>query len=1118
MSVKSSLRRHASGSARVALSMMVLLAAPALGAMPQPAAAQSDVSITVMQPSGTIGSVMKAVEQQTGLHFFYNDRDINLSEPLHLELTDASLDKVLAAFHDKGLSCEVRNGLIVLSRASKHSQSKTITIKGKVVDASGEPIMSATVVVLGADGKGAFTDMDGNFEIKDVPADATLRITFVGMTPQEIALNGRTDITITLHEDSELLEEVVVVGYGTQKKVNVVGSIAQVRGDDLTKKSSANLVNALTGMMSGVTVTQRSGAPGKESNSIRVRGIGSFGGSPNPLVLVDGIPGSISDVNSSDVESVSVLKDASTAAIYGSRAANGVILITTKKGKGDKVNLSYNGYIGWNSPTALPEFVPTWEYAKLLNEATGTPTYSEEEIASFRNGSNKDLYAQEDYLHSLFKSNAPQTNHHITINGRTDRMSYYASLGALYQDGLISKNYFTRYDGRTNFTINLSDNLSISANLHALLSERNEPTTPGGEDVESMEYIILKALRFPGIKPTKLSTGEYGLGPEMHGTPLAWIESKSFANNRRFSARTNVSLSYKPIKELEMKVIAGMNHNNSESKQFRSSITLQNGLTPGASSLNDQMVRDFYKTLQSTVNYTSQLGEHGLSALLGYSYEDYSSRYVGAERDKLASNDLPYINVGSPDNQKGYGGGTEWAMQSVFGRLDYNYASKYLLEITGRYDGSSRFSSHKRYAFFPSAALGWRVSEEDFFKSCKSLEWISNLKFKVSLGVLGNQEIGVYPYQTVYDLGLFYPFGNTLHQGAAVTKSTDENLSWESTRTWDAGFESSILNGALTLNVNYFSRTTYDILFAPGGSVSKVSGLKVSPINTGTLTNKGIEVEIGHQYVKGDFSYNLTGNFTYIDNRIKSLGVGDVKQLNGLVGSGNLFIGHPIDIYYGYKTDGVFTDQEDINAWANQKKINPKSVPGDIRYKDLLGPEGKPDGVVDPNYDRTVLGSSIPKYTFSLSGGMGYKGVDFTMQLQGVAGVKGYLNNFAGYAFFQEGNIQRWQADNRFRPDQPDRYAKYPRLEAIPGTGTANTEVSDYWLRDASYLRIKNVQIGYTLPKQWLPQISSLRLYLSGDNLYTFNKYPKGWDPEINTGGAFYPILRTITFGLNFSL
>ena len=257
MSVKSSLRSHASGSVRVALSMMVLLAAPAFGAMPQPAAAQSDVSITVMQPSGTIGSVIKAVEQQTGLHFFYNDRDVNLSEPLHLELTDASLDKILEAFRGKGLSCEVRDGLIVLSQASKNSQSKTITVKGKVLDKEGQPIMSATIAVVGVQGKGAFTDIDGNFELKDVPADATLRITFVGMTPQEVALNGRIDITITLHEDSELLEEVVVVGYGTQKKVNVVGSIAQVKGDDLTKKSSANLVNALTGMMSGVTVTQR---------------------------------------------------------------------------------------------------------------------------------------------------------------------------------------------------------------------------------------------------------------------------------------------------------------------------------------------------------------------------------------------------------------------------------------------------------------------------------------------------------------------------------------------------------------------------------------------------------------------------------------------------------------------------------------------------------------------------------------------------------------------------------------------------------------------------------------------------------------------------------------------
>lgn len=998
------------------------------------------------------------------------------------------------------------------------TQSDKIKVNGQVLDQSGLSVIGATVSVKEVPGKGTITDFDGNFSLADVPADATLVISYVGMITQEVPVAGQTTFQITLQADTELLDEVVVVGYGTQKKVDVVGSIAQVGGKELTKKSSANIENALTGTMSGVTVIQRSGAPGRENNSIQVRGVGSFGAGSAPLVLIDGIPGRMADVNSNDVESISVLKDASTAAIYGSRAANGVILITTKKAGKNTVNVSYNGYLGWNSATTLPEFVPTWEYAELLNEATGTPTYSKEDIEAIKNGTKPDQLASENYLRDLFKSYAPQTNHHINLRGSTEKVQYYLAGGVLLQDGLVARNTFRRYDTRANLSVDLTDKLTVATNIHALVSQRDEPNAPAGEDISGMDQIILKAVRFPGVHPTRTSKGEYGVGAEGHGTPPAWVETPSFLQEKRFSGKANLTLRYKPIEQVELMAMGGVTHLNLENKQFRSTMSLEKGgAVMGPAQLTDRMNRNFYKTFQSTASYNDRFGDHGLSALIGYSYEDFSERWVSAFRDNIVSNDLPHINTGSPDNQKGNGSGFEWALQSLFGRLDYNYRDKYLAELTMRYDGSSRFPPSKRYAFFPSAALGWRISEEDFFKEQKSLEWISMLKLKASIGVLGNQNIGNYPYQTVYELGQDYPFGNTLKQGAAVTTSTDNNLTWESTKTWDVGFESSFLNGAISLNINYFNRNTYDILYSPSGSVSQVLGLKVSPVNTGTLLNRGWEFELGHQYTMGDLSWNINGNLSLIHNEITSLGVGNVEQLNGLVGSGNLFIGHPMQVYYGYKTDGVFLSTDKKEDWADQSSLNPSIHPGDIRYVDISGPDGKPDGKVDANYDRTVLGSRIPKVTYSLSGGLAYKFVDLSLQLQGIAGVSGYLNNFAGYAFYQEGNIQTWQAEGRFRADAPTRYPKYPRLESVPNVGTFNTLQSDFWIRDASYLRLKNIQLGVNLPEKWLEPVlvKSMRIYFSGDNLLTFSKYPKGWDPELNTGGQFYPIQKTYTVGVN---
>lgn len=591
-----------------------------------------------------------------------------------------------------------------------------------------------------------------------------------------------------------------------------------------------------------------------------------------------------------------------------------------------------------------------------------------------------------------------------------------------------------------------------------------------------------------------------------------------------------VSLDYTPIEGLKLSAIGAYNFINSQSKLYKATIPVKIDdkiQVLGPSKLTEKNTNTDYKSFQATANYAKSFNTlHNIDVLIGYSWEEESSRNMEAGRQNFPNNQYPYLTVGSPDAQTNAGGGYDWVIQSVFGRAQYNYAERYLGEVTMRYDGSSRFPSDSRYAFFPSAALGWRISEENFIKENERLNFIDNLKLKVSAGILGNNNIGNYAYQSTYELGKAYnyPLGGVIQQGAQLKTYTDPRLKWETTRTIDAGFESVLWNGLLSANVTYFHRYTYDILFKPNSSASAIFGLNMSEVNTGEALNHGWEFELGHRNQIGDFSYGINANFTIINNEVKSLGVGNVNQPNGLVGNGSdLFIGYPMQMYYGYQTDGVFQDQADIDSWfehTNQSAMGSnkaKTKPGDIRYKDISGPDGVPDGKVDATYDRVYLGSKIPKYTFGLSFNAAYKGFDLNLFLQGVAGVKGMLDGFAGWAFWSEGAVQAWQMEGAFDPENPVRYPAYPRIQNLGNAIGVNTQTSDFWVRNASYLRIKNIQLGYTLPKQLLSKtfISSIRIYAATENPYTFHSYPEGWDPEINTGGQFYPVLRNFTFGLN---
>ena len=1078
---------------------------------------QKEVELTLKQNTISYKSLFDFIEKESDYVFVYKVKEVELNATLSVDFKTQKVPQILATYLPKdkfayeivGRQIIVKEG--VSKRVNNNNSIEKVVFKGVIIDSTGEPLIGATVAEENTT-NGALTDLDGMFML-NVSKGASVTCSYIGFNTLKLVVNEDTDKTITLVESTKLLDEVVVVGYGTQKKVNVIGSISSVDSKQLESRAAPNVSNMLTGQLSGVTITQSSGSPGQDAGTIRVRGVGSFGASPNPLVLIDGLPGSLSDINPVDIETISVLKDASSAAIYGSRAANGVILVKTKEGQKGKVSISYNGYVGFNKATELPNMASSWRYAEMYNLAMGRDVYSEEDIRKYKDGSDPDNFANESYLDDLFGGKGFQTGHELTMNGGSDRTKYMLSVGYLNQDGILKHNYFDRYNARVNLTTDISKNVILTTRLAGMKSKRNEPSTPGAMDSGGVGGIIINALRYPGLWPTKLSDGEFGAGAKLNGTPKSWIDSGSFYKDDYTKFQSNVELAYTPIKGLTLKAIAGYNYTNRQVRHFRSAMRITGDRYLGPSRLDDTMYKTAYKTFQAIADYNTKIGKHDISALLGYTWEEESQRYVGGSRLNFPSDDVPYLGAGAADGQSTDGSGYDWAILSYFGRVGYNYDERYLFETTMRYDGSSRFPKSNKYGLFPSFAVGWRLSEERFIKENNSFDFLDNLKLKASVGVLGNNNIGNYPYQSTYALGanMNYVFGGVYQQGAAVTTYVDPTLKWEKTRTTDFGFESSFWRGLLSFDLTYFYRKTTDILYRPTSSYSSIFGLNLSQVNTGSLENKGWEFEIGHRNSIGDFSYNVNANFSIIKNKVLSLGVGDVVQENGMIGNGSdLFIGHPMGMYYGYKTDGVFLTDAEVGEWADQTSIAPGAQAGDLRYVDVNN-----DGKVDSS-DRVYLGSRIPKYTFGLNLGAEYKGFDFSMLLQGVSGVKGYLNNWAGFAFFQEGNIQKWQMDETWSNNQTNRYPKYPRLEVMSNAGSNNTHMSDYWLLNASYIKVRNIQLGYTIPQRLMQKIglSSLRVYFSTDNPFSFTNYRKGWDPEINTGGNYYPIMSTYTFGL----
>lgn len=974
-----------------------------------------------------------------------------------------------------------------------HSQQER-ELTGVVTDAKGEPIIGANVVIKGTT-QGSITDLDGRFVLQ-VPENAVLQISYIGYVMQEVEVGNKTSVTILLKEDSQALEEVVIVGFGAQKKVNLTGSVSSVDSEKLSGMPATNVTSMLQGKLPGVAITQSSGLPGREKTSIRIRGIGTMNNS-DPMVLVDGLESSMDDVNPNDIESVSVLKDAAASSIYGTRAANGVILITTKRGKTGKPSITYNGYVGFQKDINRQKHLSSAQYAELYNEGLrnegASPAYSAEDIQKYRDGSDPDNYPNTDWMDALLQGSGFTHNHNISLNGGTEATRYAVSLGYYDQLGLTKNTDYDRYNVRINLDSKVNDRLSFGVNSSLSYRDISVPTTPYNNS-DDLAQFFRQANRIPNMYVNKYSDGSWGR--HIDGNPIAWLEAGGKGTTQAVHALGSAFAELKIIEGLTLKGIAGVDYDMKEEKIHIKEIRYGNGTVQGPNSVNDMWERKMTVTLQALLNYEKQIGAHNIKGMLGVSRESYRYHQTKAYRKNFPSNDLDELNGGSTDGWSNEGKALDSNIGSYFGRINYDYAGRYLLEANFRADGSSKFASGNRWGYFPSFSAGWRISEEAFMES---IEWLDNLKIRGSWGQLGNHRMDDYQYIALIALGQNYPFNGTISDGAAQTAANNPDISWETTTEFDLGFDLSVKNGLFSFSADYYDRYTDNILTKV--PVTLIYGLEAPVSNAGAMRNRGVELSFGHQNSVSDFQYGVDAYVAFNKNKVE-------KYLNPSKGDKIRMEGESWDSFYGYECIGIFMSDEE----AASSPVHSSLVKGgDLKFKDQNG-----DGKIDAE-DRVVLGNTIPNVTFGLNLNMSFKGFDLSAAFQGAADVYRTVDCESMWGFIDGANAQEKHLDRTIVENgQVTSLGHYPRLLI---NQSHNRVMSSFLAMNASYLRLKNLQVGYNLPESLLKSvgIGRARVYVSGQNLFTISGLPKDFDPEGPNGaaGSSYPQVAIYTLGLD---
>ena len=1116
---------------------------------------QQVIKLSSKMQDVTVQEVLASVEQQTDYHFTYNPMQIGADRRVTIDLNNKSVTEILdELFLGKKVQYVVEGNNIVLFADNKKAEVKDIVqqkskiVTGTVLDVTGMPVIGANVTVKGTT-QGTITDMDGKFSLEVAEGDI-LQVTYIGFANQEVKVGTQTNLSVTLKEDAEALDELVVVGYGTQKKVNLTGAVASISPEEIQSRPITNVTQALQGITPGLNITASNTYGGEVGSpmDMNIRGIGSLTeGSGKPYVLVDGVPMDLSLVNPNDIENISVLKDAASAAIYGARAAYGVILVTTKSGsKGEKFQISYNANFGWKTPTMLQKTSNALDYANAVNESCRnsgiSPLYSDEVVELIKQnivsggtmagilpdptspnkfGEYDQTYANTDWTKVYYKDWAFQNSHDISISGATDKSNYYAGLGYTSQDGQL--NFFDENYKRYNVTVNNSTQLTkwlkFKLNSKFAYSKKNVPVGYGGTDRTVNYHMMARAYpTLPVYNPNGDFTESCNVaqilsegGSEKESTTTVYI-TPSFEINVLDDLKINGDFTYNYVGSDRDTHFAKVNVGNVDGT------TTHLHHANNFNKIEEEQSSVTYTTGNIYASYAKDFNKHHIDALVGGQIEYNSTKnLIGSKRD-LITDEVPSIGTatGLTDLRDEM---SEWSTLGSFIRLNYSFDDRYMLSFNGRYDGSSRFRSGKQWGFFPSFSGAYNMHREKFWKPISP--YVNTFKLRASYGTLGNQEVPNYLfYETIpVKTNLSYIINGARPIYTQTPDLVSWNLTWEESRTLNVGGDISFLDNRLSGSFDWYTRETVN-MFGPAEALPAVLGKDAPKMNNASLRTTGIELSLTwKQHVNDDFSYSITG--TLSDNQTE---VTKYNNPTKIISSSTYYEGQKLGDIWGYVTEGFFTSPEDVKNSPDQSAIYATWNPGDMKYKDLNG-DNKIDWgdntAVNPG-DKKVIGNDTPRFLYGLSFSGIYKDFDFNLFFQGVGKRDVFIGSmtyfgFQGSKFFttvHDHNLDYWREDNQ------DAFFARPYATSEVDK---NQQVQSRFIQNGAYLRLKNLQIGYTLPKHLLQNtgIDRLRFYFSGENLLTFTKLMDGIDPEATGGnygdGKSYPMSLVCSFGVNVS-
>lgn len=1073
-------------------------------------------------------TIMISIQQQTDYSFVAKEDLLRKAKPVSIKIKSKDIEDALPLlFEGQPFTYQVNGKVITLKEIDVKSNVQFIPqaekiiqehIQGRVTDDGGQPIEGVSIRIKGT-GTGTSTNEQGIYTI-DVPAaNSVLVFSSIGFVAQELPTAGRTEINVTLSAQESDLDEVVVVGYGTQKKTSLTAAVSTMKGSEITSVPSSNMTNNLGGRLSGVIVKQASGQPGQDGSNIFIRGI-STTGSTQPLLVVDGVPRNFQHLDPNSIESFTVLKDAAAVAPYGVAGANGVILVTTKKGQTGKPTITYNGYLGFQNPTALPKYVNSVQFATLKNEiakSQGLPLpYSDEALQKFADGSDPDLYSPQEVLDYVITANSPMTYHNIEMSGGTDRIKYYGGLGYQYQQGMWNTAFKNRYNLSLNVEGKITDNTTVSLNINGRVNNNNAPNSdiPNLGTSRIMELI---GYSHPGIGPIVFSNGLYG----NYAMPAIFETGYLKDYSTGIFTQLNLEQKFAFLPGLKFRGTIAYDPSFSSVKRWATPMPMASldssqdpyVITPGVfgetkASLAHTAGSTQQLTYQAGLDYAKAFNSHRLSVLALFEARSNSSWNLGATRRNYNLS-IDEINMGSSAAADMTTSGTSDVARQVglVYRVAYDYAGKYLLEASGRYDGHYYFAPESRFGFFPSFSAGWRLSEENFLKN--KIAWLDNLKIRASYGEVGALAGLPFQYLSTYDVsGPGYVLGGQAVQIVGERAEPNPNITWERARKTDVGLEIGLLKHTLQLEFDYFYEKRDNMLVAPDVVTPAEYGIGLSQVNAGIMKNSGFDLMATFNYpINRDLRVGLNGTFTYAKNTLIQTFENTVTYNN----PNRRRTGRPLGTQFGYRSLGFF-QPEDFDADGNLSAdiaSQPWGAvqPGDIRYEDV-----NQDGKIDVN-DEVAIGdpNQSPRIIYGFSPSIQFKNWSVDALFQGAANTSLYHTNEMAWAFFNgmnayEENLDYWRLDNR--------NAKHPRLTGAPTAN--NTQPSSFWMRNASYLRFKNLTVSYKLSEDviQLVGLQSARVYVSSQNLATWSDLVN-LDPESNF--RTYPQQKVFSFGLSLS-